>query len=203
MAFFNELGKKISQTSQGVVQKTKDTAESMKLSGMVSDEEKRINGLFMEIGKKYFELNSELHDPNFEEMIVGIKNARAKIADYSEQIKRLKGVVRCPNCGGEVPYNAPFCSSCGCKMLAEGASAQGTGEVKRCAKCGVPLAEGAAFCTSCGTRVEAAAPQTQATASEPQAEEVAVPATRKCPKCGKEVSLEAKFCVGCGNNMEA
>lgn len=42
MAFFDDLGKKITQTGQGVVQKTKDTAETIKLNGMISDEEKNI-----------------------------------------------------------------------------------------------------------------------------------------------------------------
>ena len=79
MAFFDELGKKISQTSQGVVQKTKDAAETLKINGLISDEEKRINALFVEIGKKYFELHSESFEPDFENMINGIKDAKSKI----------------------------------------------------------------------------------------------------------------------------
>lgn len=103
MAFFDELGKKITQTSQGVVQKTKDTAETIRLNGMISDEEKRIANFYSEIGRIYFELHADSYEPTFEQMILGIKEAQVKIENYSEQVKRLKGIVRCPNCGGEVP----------------------------------------------------------------------------------------------------
>jgi thiol-disulfide isomerase/thioredoxin len=39
MAFFDELGRKISKTSQGVVRKTRDFADTTKLGGLISDEE--------------------------------------------------------------------------------------------------------------------------------------------------------------------
>ena len=42
MAFLDVLGKKITQTGQDVVQKTKDTAEVIKYNSMVAEEERRI-----------------------------------------------------------------------------------------------------------------------------------------------------------------
>ena len=87
MAFFDELGKKISQTSQGVVQKTKDTAEVIKLNGMISDEEKRINNLY------------------------------TQIEDLKQQIQHIKGVKVCNNCGAEIPENSMFCIGCGAKIV--------------------------------------------------------------------------------------
>lgn len=41
MAFFDEIGKKISQTGQGVVQKTKDMADVAKLNSLISEEEEK------------------------------------------------------------------------------------------------------------------------------------------------------------------
>ena len=117
MAFFDELGKKISQTGQGVVQKTKDATETLKLNSMISDEEKRVNELYTEIGKKYFELHSETFETELENMINGIKQSQSRISAFSEQVKKLKGVVRCPNCGGEVAYNSQFCNLCGAAIL--------------------------------------------------------------------------------------
>lgn len=157
MEFYANLGKKITQTSQGVVQKTKDTAETIRLNGMISDEEKRIANFYSKIGSIYFQLHADSYEPTFEQMILGIKEAQVKIENYSEQVKRLKGIVRCPNCGGEVPYGAPFCSSCGSKMNVQSAAAPAANSnVQRCVKCGVPLTPGTAFCTNCGTKVEAA-----------------------------------------------
>ena len=188
MAFFDEIGKKISQTSQGVVQKTKDTAEILKLNGMVSDEEKRIKNLYTEIGKAYVESHKDSYEPIFEEMILGIKDAQAKIEDYTEQVKRLKGVVPCPICGADVPYSAPFCSACGTKMnVQEQTNAPEASNVNRCTNCGVPLKEGSAFCTNCGTKVGAAP---------------AAPEVKKCANCGKELGEGTKFCTGCGTKVE-
>ena len=159
MAFFEDLGKKITQTGQGVVQKTKDTAEVIKLNGMISDEERRINALYVQIGQKYVELHATACEPAMAGFVREIKEAQARIAEHSEQVKRLKGIARCPHCGGDVPYGAPFCSSCGGRM--ETMSQQSTGvdpSVRRCSSCGMPLADGCAFCTHCGTRVEEAPP---------------------------------------------
>ena len=46
-AFFDEVGKKISKTSQGMAQKTKNLTETVKLNSMISDEEKNINSVFL------------------------------------------------------------------------------------------------------------------------------------------------------------
>ena len=37
MAFFDEIGKKLSQTGQGMVQKTKEMADVAKLNSNISD----------------------------------------------------------------------------------------------------------------------------------------------------------------------
>lgn len=116
MAFFEDLGKMITQTSQDVVQKTKDTAGVVKLNGMISDEKKRVNDLYIQIGKKYFEMYSDSCDQEFEPLVAEIKDAQAKIDDYSEQVRQLKGIAACPNCGAEVPTGTAFCSKCGAKM---------------------------------------------------------------------------------------
>lgn len=40
MALFDQLGKKLAQTGQSAVKKTKDMAEVAKINSMISDEEK-------------------------------------------------------------------------------------------------------------------------------------------------------------------
>ena len=197
MAFFDELGKKISQTSQGVVQKTKDTAEVIKLNGMISDEEKRINNLYTQIGKIYFELHSDSCEESFESMVASIKEAKSKIEQYSEQVKKLKGIVRCPNCGGDVQYGSPFCSSCGTKMEIKSASATNDDpNVIRCVKCGMPINDGCAFCTHCGTKVEPEVVTEVVT--DMVSDDVSI---MKCPNCGNNIGDNA-FCTNCGTKVE-
>ena len=206
-----------------IMQKTKGTAEIMKLNGAISDEEKRIQNLYLEIGKKYFELHTDDSEAAFEAAVQGIKDANEKIADYNEQIKRLKGIVRCAVCGGEVPYGAPFCSSCGSKMINETTVAPtAESNVPHCTNCGAVLAQGIAFCTNCGTPapvvevpapvveapapvVEAPAPVVEAPAPvvEAPAPVVEAPVGRVCTNCGKPVAEGMAFCVNCGTKVEA
>ncbi len=210
MAFFDDLGKKITQTGQGVVQKTKDTAETIKLNGMISDEEKNIVNFYAEIGRLYFELHADSYEPAFEHMISGIKEAKAKTENYAEQVKKLKGVFNCPNCGGEVSYGASFCSSCGAKMNVQNSVDRAdNSDVRHCVGCGAPLNPGMAFCTNCGTKVEpigALNPVDDRVEYDTSAmqgfADAAAPTTKICPACGKEIAVNAKFCIGCGSRIE-
>ncbi len=166
MAFFDELGKKISQTSQGVVQKTKDTAETLKLNSAISEEEKRIQTYYRDLGKAYYDTYANAPDVAFADIINGIKESESKIQQHKEQIIRLKGIVSCPNCGGEVANNALFCSLCGYRMNPQPQAATAPAQ-QFCTICGNTLKAGAQFCTACGTKVTVAAPQQEAVSQAP------------------------------------
>jgi len=154
MAFFDDVGKKIAQTSQGAAQKAKSMAETVKLNGQISDEEKRINNAFAQIGKTYYENCGDEPDQLFAQLIAGINDAKAKIAVYSDQVEQLKGIVRCPKCGGEVSYGSPFCSSCGSPMGTVAAAAPVANGVV-CESCGAQVSPDKVFCTHCGSKITA------------------------------------------------
>ncbi|MBQ8280410.1 MAG: zinc ribbon domain-containing protein [Roseburia sp.] len=153
MAFLDVLGKKISQTGQEVVQKTKDTAEVIKYNSMISDEEHRIDNLYNQIGKTYVELHADSYEEAFAEAISGIKEAQAKISEYREHIIQVKGVFACPNCGEELPLGVAFCSACGSKMEKPETPAENTA-TRYCQSCGTPMQDGYVFCINCGTKYE-------------------------------------------------
>ena len=66
MAFFDDLGKRISNAGQGVAQSTKNFANITKLNSMITEEEKKVDGLFLQIGKMYYE-NNALHPEDLTE----------------------------------------------------------------------------------------------------------------------------------------
>lgn len=179
MAFFEELGKKISQTGQGVVQKTKGTTGVMKLNGMIADEEKRMNLLYSAIGKKYFELHENSAEAELQGFVNEIKNAKKNIADYNEQIKNLKGFFLCPNCGNDVSTDSAFCPTCGLRMKSNAKAC--------CTNCGEPVGEGNTFCINCGVRVV------------PATEEA--PVAPCCTNCGEPIEDGASFCINCGTRV--
>lgn len=171
MAFLDVLGKKITQTGQDVVQKTKDTAEVIKYNSMISDEERRINELYTQIGKTYVDLHADSFEVPFTEMINGIKDAQEKISEYREHIIQVKGVFACPNCGEELPLNVAFCSACGTKIEKQEAAAPNA-NTRYCQSCGTPMQEGYVFCINCGAKYEETAEVP--TVETPTGEQVAV-----------------------------
>ena len=116
MAFFDELGKKISQAGQNAVQKGKELADIAKINSAVYDEEKKIDDNYREIGKLYFSLRGKNPDVDFAAMVAAIHESENKIGEYKQQLKDIKGVVCCEKCGAEVSSNAAFCSACGAPM---------------------------------------------------------------------------------------
>lgn len=203
MAFFEDLGKKISQTSQGVLQKTKDSAEILKLNGMVSDETKKINGLYTEIGKKYFEIHSDSPEEALESLVSQVKDSQKKIDDYAEQVKKLKGVTKCLNCGGDVQYGSPFCTNCGARLTVPEAEVEVAPAVdpnaKICAKCGKAVNGDSAFCIFCGAKLEEA--PVEAPVEENAPAEAPETNVRVCPNCNFEITDDSLFCVKCGTKL--
>ena len=151
MAFFDQLGQKLTQTSQDAVKKTKDMAEVVRLNSAIADEGKKIEAAYREIGRLYFEHLSDSGDPILQPSIAEIKRALAAIQEMKDTISGLKGVRSCPSCGAELPIDAVFCTSCGVKMPEPPVSPPPAGPV--CPACGAPAAEDMIFCTNCGTKL--------------------------------------------------
>lgn len=155
--FLNDLGKKLTQAGQEAAQQTKIFAETAKINGIISDEEKQINNIYMQIGKSYFEENKDNPNAMYSDLIVNVKDALVRVEKYKEQIRAIKGVKVCRNCGAEVVSNAAFCNSCGMQMPVEApVSTEQTGKI--CPQCGSLTAEDSSFCTVCGCNLNVAAP---------------------------------------------
>ena len=90
MGFFDELGKKISDASQDVMQKGKEMADTAKFNSMIHDEEKKITAVYSKIGKKYFEDFKNAPAEGFKEFVDEIRAAQAKIAEIQEKLNALK-----------------------------------------------------------------------------------------------------------------
>ncbi len=194
MAFFDELGKKISDASQGVVQKTKDTAETLKLNSAISDEEKKIQTLFADLGEAFFNAHADdCEEAALKDIVGEIIASKQKIEELSEQVRRLKGIIDCPYCGKQISYGVTFCSFCG-KNVEEALADKQEEASAFCTNCGAAIEGGSAFCTSCGTPVA----QEPAPAQEPEAETVPEAPALHCTNCGAVIEGGSAFCTSCG-----
>ena len=119
MDVINKLVETLTDTGKGVVQKAKDVAEVSKIHNQISVEESRINAAYISIGKRFYEENAgEVMEAYIQDFYI-ITESKAKIQSLKEQLKQLKGVFKCPQCGAEVPASSAFCSSCGAKLIVE------------------------------------------------------------------------------------
>lgn len=176
MAFFDDLGKKITQASQAVSQKSKDFSDVAKLNSAISNEEKKLQSNYYQLGRLYVSKHSEDFEPDFAALINSIKESEKNITAYRTQIQDIKGVIRCEKCGAEIPNNTLFCSTCGTPVQPKAPApssapapapyvapvqAQGAAPVAStavCQACGKVNPAQTRFCTNCGTPIGAPAP---------------------------------------------
>lgn len=151
MSFFNDLGKKISQTSQGAVNKTRAMTETSKINGVINDSKRKIELAYKEIGSFYFEKYGNNPDPEIAEKVSMVKELNDKINQLQIEVRRINGFATCPNCGQIIKEGFLFCTNCGMKFE----QPKPRQEEKVCKSCGYPVMEGTAFCTRCGTPINA------------------------------------------------
>ncbi len=202
MAFFEDLGKKLSGVGQSAVQKTQNATDSIRLNNQINEEERKINAAYLNIGKRYVELHGSKMEPEFAAWIQEIEGCQQRINECRVQVRRNKGLTVCTNCGAEIPEMSPFCKLCGAKnVVAEQLAAAAA--ANRCTKCGHPLNPGTAFCTNCGAPVAAPAAAIAPTPAPAAPTPAAAPAAEAiCKKCGKPLATGAAFCTNCGTKVE-
>lgn len=196
MTFFDDLGKKLTQAGQDVAQQTKIFAETTRLNSCISDEEKQIESLYRQIGKQYFEENKDNASASYRDLILNIRDAQDRIAQYGEQVRQVRGVKLCPSCGAEVAIQSAFCNVCGVNIpvpVSENPVAPVAPVVPT-----VPAAPVVPVVPTAPT-----APTAPVVPSAPTVPQLSkTPATAavgaKCPKCGTPISNGGKFCTFCG-----
>jgi ribosomal protein L40E len=155
MPFFDNIGKKITETTQNVVRGTKDLTDTARFNSLIAEEERQIAELYSQVGKLYYETSEPDSETPIGKLCLSITAAMERIAKYQESIRQVKGVKRCQSCNADIPVTSAFCGVCGTKI--ENVSAEAflpTTETKFCTECGAELEDELAFCTSCGQKIE-------------------------------------------------
>lgn len=144
--FFEQMGKKVTQTSQDAVKKTKELAEVAKLSSQITDEEKRLNKIYINLGQQYYQLKGENPDFIFGDLCKAIEGCLQNIDRYDVMINEIRGIKRCSTCKMEMPMSSTYCQSCGNKLVDERERVVAI----ICPKCGMENGAHATTCMGCG-----------------------------------------------------
>ena len=155
MAFFNDLGKKITDTVDVVGKKTNEVVEIQKLRGQISGLERETAGCYEELGKLYFAKyeNHEALPEEAETLCDTIAANMVLITEYENEIAEMKGQQKCPSCGAIVKTDMNFCPKCGAKVKEEEAKEEEASDPCECAQTEEASEEKAADCC-CGTKEE-------------------------------------------------
>lgn len=113
---FEDISKKVKKFSKDTVEEVQKMNEVRQLNGRVNDTKKQINGIYLDIGRKLYDMYKEAPLEGFEAEIRSIDEKLAQIQQLRDQIRGVKGVVLCPCCNMEVSVTERFCSNCGNKM---------------------------------------------------------------------------------------
>ncbi len=117
MAFFQDLGKTLSEAAQTVGRRTSEAAEISRLNAKLAGIRSQVDELYAQIGKAYYATREAQ----------GAHEAASRLCDEIDRlndqadtvarlIDRIKHQSRCPNCGEIQPAQSRFCASCGSRM---------------------------------------------------------------------------------------
>lgn len=150
MDFWTQL-KKSGQDAAG---KAKDLAESTKLQLEQKESERKLEKLYTQLGKAYYEKAMDDEENEFADIIQPINQLNAEIEASKKQQALLKNGARCVACGALVDQDASFCTSCGAdltKKEPETPAQTDDGKIT-CPGCGRSV-DPTAFCIYCGTKL--------------------------------------------------
>lgn len=145
MAFFKDLGKKITEGVQDASEKASELVEVNKLNLAISKEKGAVDEAKKQIGEKIFTMykaGQSVPDALSNELAI-IETHLQTIAGFEAKISEIKGEPGIPK--AEPQSAAPAAPP----PPAESSAAAGV----FCGNCGAKLPEGTTFCGECGQKV--------------------------------------------------
>ena len=115
MAFFDEIGKRITDGGQKAAEQARIFAEVNRLNGQVSEQERLISQLYTQIGKDYYEVHKENPEECVLSSVEGISALPTESVVETVETEAAPANI-CPGCGSKVEPGMKFCMTCGQKL---------------------------------------------------------------------------------------
>lgn len=116
MGFFNDLGKKTTETTSKI-------AREAKLKMKINENKGKIKELYEEIGAKVYQKHIREENINIKEDLVEqcskLDELSKEIEEAKKEILTLNNKMLCKKCFAEIEINAQFCPKCGEKQNEE------------------------------------------------------------------------------------
>lgn len=124
--FFEDLGKRITETAEAVSKKTEEVVGTQKLKNQIRIMERNNERDFEHLGKMIYERfqKGEVLDLKFVELCESIEQREESIEVYLKEIAELQGKEICKNCKGQLEQGMVYCPKCGVKVEKEEPAAE-------------------------------------------------------------------------------
>lgn len=111
---------KVNQVSRSVTENSRSAAETSNLKKKIAYEKERIQEIYLEIGKKFYENPNGNHAAELT-LCEDINDRKRRIASMQGDLSQLKGIRICGKCGArfDEKYTFHFCGNCGAKLTTE------------------------------------------------------------------------------------
>ena len=119
--FFEDLGKRLSETAEAVTAKAGDAIEIQKLKAQIRELARGNAEDLMELGQSIYDRfeNGEELDEASKGLCEAIASRKESIEEYENKIEGLKGACECTRCGKMVAKDMAFCPYCGSPVAEE------------------------------------------------------------------------------------
>ena len=110
MGFFNDFGKKTSETTSRIAKETK-------LKIKVNENKGKVNDLYKQIGQKVYEQYTKKEDQtDLKDLFKQVDSLLSEIEEANKEMLTLNNKKLCSNCQEELEKDAQFCQKCGTKQ---------------------------------------------------------------------------------------
>ncbi len=116
--FFEDLGKRITETAGAVSRKTEEVVGTQKIKSQIRSEVRSKERDLQDLGKLVYDRfqSGEEIDKAFVELCEAVAQHEEAIQSYLSEMAGLKGMELCKNCKGELEPEMIYCPKCGTKV---------------------------------------------------------------------------------------
>ena len=150
MSLFEDFKKNVTDFTENVAKKSSTVIETQKMKLQKSSLESDLRDCYVALGRLYEKRLASGCDELSDEgrLMEKLASVRSSMAHIDEELRKLKGVVRCPGCGQYISKEFDFCPKCGAsvsKAAPEDAGAEPDGAPAEEGSAAPAEGEGAAF----------------------------------------------------------
>lgn len=155
MDFFKEFGKQFSSVARSVTEKSKESAEVIRLAGELRAAQEGLEQLYARYGKACYLLQGGKGSRDAAaELVLRIRAEEARVEELAGAYDAAREMKRCLSCGAIFPREARFCSACGKRLPEDSPKPEPVAVGEYCPACGAAREGDEPRCPVCGADFE-------------------------------------------------